>query len=59
MGLSTTFHSAMRTMIAPFLFSLAFINLVPTNYDWKAHLSQKKRKRGMKVERKRPVELAG
>ncbi|MCC6759739.1 MAG: O-antigen ligase family protein [Chitinophagaceae bacterium] len=44
MGLASTFHSAMRTMITPLLFAFAFINFVPTNYDWKPLLMNKKRR---------------
>jgi O-antigen ligase len=40
MALTATFHSAMRTMITPFLFSIAFISFVPTNYDWKKQLEE-------------------
>jgi O-antigen ligase len=42
MALSVTFHSAMRTMVSPLLFAFAFINLVPTDYDWRAHLMGKR-----------------
>lgn len=35
MGLSVTFHNAMRTMITPLLFAFAFLNIVPTGYDWR------------------------
>jgi hypothetical protein len=33
MGLSVTFHNAMRTMITPLFFAFAFLNIVPTDYD--------------------------
>jgi O-antigen ligase len=43
-GLASTFHSAMRTMVTPLLFAFAFINYVPTNFDWRTELAvQKKR----------------
>lgn len=37
-ALASTFHSAMRTMVTPLLFSFAFINYVPTDFDWKSEL---------------------
>ncbi len=37
-ALSATFHSAMRTMATPLLFAFAFINYVPTNFDWRGAL---------------------
>lgn len=42
MGLSVTFHNAMRTMITPLLFAFAFLNIVPTDYDWEAGLKVRK-----------------
>jgi hypothetical protein len=44
MALSVTFHNAMRTMITPLLFALAFLNIVPTDYDWKKELTIIKRR---------------
>lgn len=38
-ALASTFHSAMRTMVTPLLFAFAFINYVPTNFDWRAELA--------------------
>lgn len=61
MGLSVTFHSAMRTMITPLLFAFAFINFVPTNYDWKtqlAGLQEAKRTTKRKMEARRKAQLA-
>jgi hypothetical protein len=37
-ALASTFHSAMRTMATPLLFSFAFINYVPTYFDWRGAL---------------------
>ncbi|MCU0333828.1 MAG: O-antigen ligase family protein [Chitinophagaceae bacterium] len=39
-ALSATFHSAMRTMATPLLFAFAFINYVPSNFDWRSALAQ-------------------
>lgn len=52
-GLSATFHSAMRTMITPLLFSFAFIKFVPTNYDWQSQLKEAQNK--VRNKWKRPV----
>jgi O-antigen ligase len=40
MALTATFHSAMRTMATPLLFSFAFIKYVPTEFDWQAALKR-------------------
>lgn len=44
MSLASTFHSAMRTIITPLLFSFAFINFVPTDFDWRPLLMNKKQR---------------
>ncbi len=60
MGLSTTFHSAMRTLSAPLLVAFAFIHFVPTDYDWRGHLARAKKvaPRGKKLYAEKEMELA-
>ena len=44
-AISSTFHNAMRTMTAPVLYSLGFLNIVPTTYDWRQRFRTKAKTR--------------
>lgn len=47
-ALASTFHSAMRTMITPLLFAFAFIQYVPSDFDWRPLVGKQRKQKHLK-----------